>query len=210
MSAAKPLRERILVESYVNQKETITIEGPGGKPIVLYMAKRYTDNNRVKNPVIATVISSNSKKYPYIKEGDSLLVHHNFITLDPYTNPYCIEYDGQTSRGLFSIPAGKEIFGRLKEDGGVEPLCGNIIAKRLRNPIKSDLLVIPDTVKQEHNDRVEVVAVSREVDAVRPKQVVLINQFADYEICYTYDKTEHSVIKVWMDEILAIINEMPV
>ena len=199
----KALRNKILVKSYANQKEAIQIKGEGGKVIELWVGKKFATNHREKNPVICTVVD-NASKYDYIKEGDTLLVHHNLLS-DWKTNPYCIEYDVETGEGLYSFHADKSVFCKLNEDGSVLPVCGNIVAERIANPIKS-ILHIPDTVKQEYKDRVKVLSVSPEVEGIYPDQVVQILQYADYEICYTWDKKDYSAIKVFSEEIIGIVN----
>ena len=186
---------KILVKAYLNQKSAIQIKGPNDTTIELLVGKEYELNNRKKNPTICEVIDNNSQ-YAYIKTGDKLLVHHNFLS-DPDANPRCIEHDPQSGMALFSIPAGRHIFCKLDNDGNLSPTCDNILVERLRNPIESKFIIIPDTVKQEHNDRVKVTAVSPEIDFVKPGQTVLIKDKADYEICYSWNKEDRNAIKVW-------------
>lgn len=200
----KALKNRILVKAYMEQKDTITIKGAGGKDIQLWMGKRYMSNFREKNPVICEVIDNNSK-YSYIDEGDLLLVHHNYLA-DPLTNPYCIEFDVETQIGLFIIPAGRNIFAKLRADGTISPICHNVIAERYEQVIHSKFIIIPDSVKKNYNDRVKVLAIAPEVEGIKPGETVLILDKADYEICYTFNNQEYTAIKVWMEDILAVCN----
>lgn len=201
----KPIGKRIIVEAYLGQKESISIKGRNGKTIELWLGKKYITNFREKNPVIAKVLSNPSGEFPYIKEGDIILTHHNFLS-DWKTNPYCIEYSLEENKGIFAIPLDRNIFCKLNEDGTVKALCHNVIAKRLKNPIKTTLIIVPDSIKQEHEDRVKILDVAPEVDGVHPGQTVLIMNKADYEICYTWKGKEYSVIKVFSEEIIGILN----
>jgi hypothetical protein len=194
---------RILVKAYLNQKDAIQIVGADGKTVELWMGKKYLENYRQKNPVICTVIG-NASTFDYIHEGDQLLVHHNYLS-DPVQNPYCIEYNAQTGEAFFGVPASEAIFAKLNEDGTIQPVCHNIIAKRLKNPIISTLY-IPDTVKQEHNDRVEVIAVAPEIKTIKPGMTILIYKMADYEICYTFNKKEYSAIRIWGQDVIGFLN----
>lgn len=195
----KAIKGKILVKAYNNQKESIQIKGVGGKMIELWVGKKYVTNYRERNPVICEVID-NASKYYYIKTGDLLLIHHNYLS-DPMTNPFCIEYDPQTGMGLYSFVANNNIFCKLAKDGKAIPVCENIIAERIKNPIKTSLIIVPDTVKQEHSDRVKVLAVAQDLERPKIGETVFIHKYADYEICYTFNKKEYSVIKVFHDDI---------
>lgn len=197
----KAIRGKIIVKSYSNQKEAILIKGKGGKMIELWVGKKFLTNHRQKNPTLCEVIDNNSK-YDYIKPGDLLLIHHNYLS-DPMTNPFCLEYDRETGVGLFSFIASNNIFCILK-DGVAVPVCENMLVERISNPIESSLIIIPDTVKQEHGDRVKVTAIAPEVEGVRVGDTVAIHKMADYEICYSWEKKDHSVIKVFMEDLVGV------
>ena len=191
----RALRGRILVKSYASQKEEIEIVGQNGKRLTLWVGKKYVANHREKNPVVCEVLDNNSE-FEYIQKGDFLLVHHNFLS-EWQTNPFCIEYDPATEVGLYSLKANQNIFCRINEEGIAEPVCGNMLVERQRNPIKSSLIIIPDTVKQEHNDRVKVVSLAPEVNGYEIGQTVLMYKHSDYEICYSWKKKDYSIIKVY-------------
>lgn len=201
----KPIGKKIMVEAYLAQKESISVTRDNGDIVKLWMAKSYTTNHRERNPVVAKVLSKTSPDFPYIKEGDIILVHHNFLS-EWRTNPFCIEYSVETGIGVYSIPLDRNVFCKINEDGSVSALCHNIIAERLKNPVKTKLILIPETVKQEHEDRVKVKDVAPDVEGISPGQTVLIMKKADYEICYNWGGREHSVIKVFDEEIIGILN----
>lgn len=203
MGNLKAIRGKVIVKSYANQKEALVITGEGGKKIELWIGRKFDTNHRRKNPVICEVIDNNSK-YDYIKKGDLLLVHHNYLS-EWETNPFCLEYDPQTGMGLFSFIASESIYCKLNKDGSVSPVCGNIIAERLSNLIQTSLIIVPDTVKQEYEDRVRILNVSPEVEGLKKGDIVAILEKADYEICYSWQNTDYSVIKVFQDEVVGIL-----
>ena len=201
----RAVNKKILVEVKMNQKSALTIKGAGGVEIDLQMEKQYDPNGRHRNAVLCTVLDNNSD-YDYIEVGDTLLVHHNFF--DNLTeNPNFIAYNRDNRTAIFAIPSGRNVFCRVEDNGAITPLCHNMIVERLRNPIKTKLIYVPDTVKQEHDDRVRVLAIAPEIEGIKPGQTVLIYKMADYEICYNWQKQEKSVIKVWGEEIIGIVGE---
>jgi len=206
MDNYKAIRGKVIVKSYANQKEALMIKGKGGKMIELWMGRKYDENNRRKNPVLCEVVDNNSK-YDYIKKGDLLLVHHNYLS-DPMTNPFCLEYDQQTGIGIFSFLASNNIYCILRKDGVVTPVCENILAERLPNAITSSLIIIPDTVKTEHEDRVKVLAVAPEVEGIGQGDIIAILNKADYEICYSWEKKDYSVIKVFQEDVIGVLAEV--
>lgn len=205
MEKYKAIRGKVIVKSYNNQKEALKITGKNGKVIELWMGRQFDVNNRRKNPVLCEVIDNNSK-YDYIKKGDLLLIHHNYLS-DPMTNPFCLEYDSETGEGVFSFIASNNIYCILRKDGIVTPVCENVIAERLSNKIETSFIIVPETVKQEHEDRVRVLAVAPEVEGVSPGDVVAILDKADYEICYSWGKQDHTIIKVFKEDIIGVWNE---
>lgn len=200
----EPLNKRILVKTFLDQKEEIRIKGENGQEIKLWMGKRYVENNRVKNPVICEVIKNHSE-YKYILPGDMLLVHHNYVS-EPDTNLYCIEYDRQQQIGVFSIPATRNIYCKLNPDGSVEPICHNLIVEREFEPIKTSFIIVPDSVKPEYNDKAKVLKVAPEVEGINPGDHIIHLKMADYEICYTWGGNEYTAIKIWDEEVIGILN----
>lgn len=196
----KAIKGKIIVKAYLSQKEAIQIKGANGQMIELWVGKKYLTNFREKNPVLCECVHNNSE-FDYIQPGDMLIVHHNLLS-DPMTNPFCIEYDPQTGMGLYSIRANDSIFCKLDKEGVATPICGNILVQRLKNPIKSSAIIIPDTVKQEHNDRVKVLAIAPEVEGVGVGETVLIYEKSDYEICYSWQKNDYSLVKIKEEEII--------
>lgn len=113
MDNFKAIRGKVIVKSYTNQKEALMIKGEGGKMIELWMGRQYDENNRRKNPTLCEVVDNNSK-YDYIKTGDLLLVHHNYLS-GGEDNPFCLEYNPQTGVGIYSFLASNNIFCILKK-----------------------------------------------------------------------------------------------
>jgi hypothetical protein len=206
MGNLKAIRGKLIVKSYANQKEALVITGEGGKKIELWIGRNYGLNHRVKNPVLCEVIDNNSK-YSYIKKGDLLLLHHNYLS-DWETNPFCLEYNPQTGEGLFSFIASNNIYCKINKDGTATPVCENILAERLTNRIQTSLIIVPDTVKQEHEDRVRVLSVAPEVEGIKKGDIVAILEKADYEICYSWENQDYTLIKVFGEDIVGVLEEV--
>jgi len=201
----KAVKKKILVEVKMNQKSALTIKGEGGKEIDLQIEKQYDPNGRQRNAVLCTILH-NGSDYNYLKKGDTLLVHHNFFDKIE-ENPHFIAYNRDNKTAIFAIPSGRNIFCRVEANGCITPVCHNMIVERLKNPIKTTFIYIPETIKQEYNDRVKVISIAPEVTGITPGQTILIHQMADYEICYNWQKQEKAVVKVWDEEIIGILSE---
>lgn len=203
MGKLKAIRNNIIIKTYLHQKEELAIKGKNGETINLYIGSQYNTNYREKNPVMAEVLDNNSK-YQYIKKGFMVIVHHNMVS-NPETNPRCIEWDRQKGIAIFSIPCTYETtFCVIDENGEALPVCENVIAKRIDQVIKTKFIIIPDSVKKKESKMVDILKVSPEAKdkGIKVGSRILMYAYSDYEICYTFNKKEHSVIKIHMDEVL--------
>jgi hypothetical protein len=111
-----PTNNKILVRCDLNQKDSILI---GDK--VFSMALLFESNYREKSPVLCTVVEGNEIMF----EGDVLLCHHNLF-YSP--SPYHVEDD------LYSIPFSSVIFAKIRLDGSLFPVCGNLLCDRVGIP----------------------------------------------------------------------------
>lgn len=197
----RAINGRIIVKANLNQKETITIQGPVG-PIELWMGKKYLTNHREKNPVLCEVLHNDSR-HP-ISEGDVLVVHHNYLS-DPKTNQYLIEYDPETGVALFVIPANHGVFCILDGAGTPRPLYPYLLAQRVKEVIHSRYIHIPDSVSKDYGDRCVVISVAPEEKILRSGQMIVHRRYGDYEIVYNFGRKEHSLIRIDADDVEAVI-----
>lgn len=168
------LSTRILVEADLTQKDF-----DNG----LQCAKDFQGNHRDRNPVTCTVLQGNA----LVKKGLTLLAHHNFFYED---SPFRVV--GNT----FSITTNENIFARLDEQGHPHSMFGNVMAERI--PIDY-FLEMPPEFQQMYRDRVRVIA---DGCGYRKGQVILVENYADYEVIYNFQGVERRVIKVKKEHIV--------
>ncbi len=179
----KAVNGKILVRCNMRQKDEITING-----VTIKMALPFEKNYRERSPVIVAVVEGNK----WVKKDDILIVHHNTL----YTpSPFFLGED------LFSIPFnGKIVFGKVKEDGSLTPMGGNIFCQRVEIPT---ILPLPPEQRKTYIDRVIV------TDAgnlpYNTGQLVFHTPEAAYDMVYNHNKTEIRVTKVHSDFIIAYV-----
>ena len=103
-----PVNGKIICRVDMAQKSSIKIGD-----IEVRMAMDYESNHRIKSPVIAVVVDGNS----VLKKDDIIICHHNHFY---HPSPYFLQDD------LYSIPFNHTIFGVIDENGGLNPVCGNV------------------------------------------------------------------------------------
>lgn len=173
--------ERIIVSVNMAQKNEMVVGG-----VVFKTAMKYEINYREKSPVVAKVVSGNN----ILKEGDILLNHHNhYFGNSPY-----FMYDD-----LYSIPFNKTIFAKLKPDGTLHPVCGNVLGNRV--DIQTALVVAAEERKK-YKDRLHVTHGGD--TKFRPDDLILTRPSAPYEIVYFVDKIEYRICKVSEDMIVGV------
>jgi hypothetical protein len=152
--------------------------------------------------VLCEVTSIDSDKYPYLKRGDLLLVHHNYLLIEYGEGRYLFERDYETGIAYFSIPVTRNIYARVN-GGEVEPVCENIICERIEIPY-SGIIIRP--VKAYYDDRVRVLKIAPEVRGIKIDDVISIYKFGDMEISYSLDNKEQTAIKVWKEDVMGVFN----
>jgi len=178
----KPVNGKILVRSNLDQKKEMVINGVSFKS-----APKFESNFREKSPTIAQVVTGNK----YLKEGDTILCHHNTFYLP---SPFHIEED------LFSIPYHNIVFGKMDEYGNISPLNGNIICKRISVDSRSE---IPIQYRKTFIDRAEVL--DARWTPYKKGQILLHRKNAGYDIVYNLEGVEHRVTKVHESQIVGIL-----
>lgn len=170
----------------------------------LFMVKRSNPDGKEANPVLCTIIDVNSKEYPYLKEGDELIVWHNYFEPSTHLNPNIYFINKEYPYAYYTIPVTNSIYARI-ENGEPHPVCGNMICERILKPLPSTILIIPDTAIQHYSDRVVVLKTAPEVKDYKAGDTVLIHKWGDPEICYNYNNIEKRFIKVWQDDAIGTI-----
>lgn len=180
----RPTKNGIILRVDPYQKERAMIGG-----IELMVANKYKTNHRDKSPVVGIVEVGNSK----IKEGTALICHHNYFYGD--TSVFSI------GGGLFSIPLNENVFMRIDEQGDPHPMFGNIICERLweETPIEK-----PDAYKKQYIDRARVLTNGY---GYKAGQIAFHIPYANYEIIYNWGKIERHLIKLWHQDIVAVLKK---
>jgi hypothetical protein len=178
----KPTKNGIILKVDPQQKERAML---GDAEIMIGV--KYKTNHRDKHPVIGVVEAGNE----FIPAGMVLVVHHNFLYGD--TSVFSM------GDGLFSIPTNQNIFMRIDEDGEPHSMFGNIICEWLEeySPIEK-----PREYTKKYHDRARVL---RSGFGYKKGQIVFTVPYAPYEIIYNFGKKEHRVLKIYKDDICAVL-----
>lgn len=184
MRKLKPTKDGIILRVDPEQKDRVMMGG-----YELSISGKFKTNHRERNPVIGIVEVGNDK----IKKGTALIVHHNLF--------YGENSAYSMGDGLFSIPVNHNIFMRIDENGDPHSMFGNIICERLW---QQGSIEVPDDYKKEYIDRARVISKGY---GYRPGQIIFHTPYANYEIVYTWNKVERRIIKVYKDDICAILEK---
>lgn len=181
-----PAGGKVFVRVDRGQKGEILL---GGKK--LQTALKFATNYREKSPVMATVLQD----VKTLKAGTPIVVHHNrFHEHSQY----------QVTEDTYCIPFNESIFFRIDENGDPHSLCNNIICERIPKP--EGVLVTPASFKKNYTDRVKVLSNGY---GYKKGQEIYTRIMADYEVIYNWNGQERRVIKVYKDDITAILLKNP-
>lgn len=177
-----PVNNKIIVSVNLSQKDTMVVNG-----ITLSTALKFETNYREKSPTIAQVVEGNNS----LKEGEILLTHHNLFQMP---SPYHL-YDN-----LFAIPYSKVLFAKINNDGGIIPICGNLICNRIL--IKSHL-PIPAGYQKTYDKMYEVSLSS--LGKYSEGDIIFTRPSAGYDIVYIWNGIEKRITKVDSDQICGVL-----
>ncbi len=171
------VNSRLIVEVDMSQKDSMIVCGT-----VVSSAIKFETNYREKSPVIAKVISGNTR----IKNGQYIICHHNhFYSPSPY----------QIEDNIFSIPYNKTIFATISIKGKLKAVCGNILGSKIP---------IPNSMKNEtYIDRILVK--DKGWTSYKNGSVILCRHNAPYDIVYNFEGVEYRVTKVNQEQVCGII-----
>lgn len=177
MATITPLKGNIIVSCNINQKDEVSISGN------LFMTgKKYNENFRERNPVVAYVIGGNET----IPSGKFIVCNYSFFDLE---SPYKVE------ENIYSIPISEEIYAFVDDNGDLIPVCGNVLIERI---MKENLIEIPEELKKE---QVNKGIVSRETKMFHKGQTIFFLPYSNYEIVYQWNGEERRAIKIHENEI---------
>ena len=174
---------KIIVEvDYSQKRESIV----GGTKMLL--AKQYSKNRRESESNICKVVCGNR----FVKSGTILIVHHGrFSENSPH----------HLGNNQYAIPYNRSIFAKIKEDGTIRQMCGNIIVSRIYD--ESSMLV-PEHLKKTNSYKFKVVDNGH---GYKNGQYIFCSKFSDYEIVCVFNGQEHRVIKVHKDDIIGVLSQ---
>ena len=184
----------------------VDLKQKGQHGLIIQM-KEFNPDGKEANNVLCEVIDCNSEDYPYIKSGDTILVHHNFFAKE---SGFLISKDFDKMEAVYVIPVKRSefpsnIYAKIV-DGEAEPICDNILVERIEIEVNT-FLIVPDSAKKYYQDRVRVVKSNPEVHGVKKGDVIMINKYADAELVYNWGNKEHRVFKLWREDIIGIFKE---
>lgn len=179
----------ILVSVNLDQLDTAQIGG-----MSLQIGHRYNENERESSPAICRI----ERGMPGFKKGLYLLCHYNLFDTESPRLLY-------ESEGLhyFSTLVDDSLFAIIKDDGSLQPICGNILAERIPKATKMFGLDIPEEHLEYYHNKV---VLSNDAGELKKGQIVLTEKWADYEICYTWENQQKRVIKILHEDICGIEN----
>lgn len=182
MNKTKPTKDGIILRVDPEQKERAMLGD-----VEIMIGVKYKTNHRDKHPVIGIVEVGNQ----VIPSGMVLVVHHNFLYGDISVF--------SMGEGLFSIPINHNIFLRIDEDGEPHSMFGNIICERLDefSPIEK-----PSEHSKQYHDRAKVLS---DGFGYKKGQIVFTVPYSTYEIIYNFGKVERRVVKIYKDDICAVM-----
>jgi hypothetical protein len=176
-----PVNKKILVSCNMRQKDTMTVGG-----MTVRTAIKWETNYREKSPVVCCVAEGNK----ILRKGQILLAHHNtFYAPSPF-----YLYDD-----LFAVPANHTLFAIIHHDGGIQPIYGNIICKRVEVP---SLLPLPPEQRKTYTDRVVVVNPGN--TPYKEGDLLFHRKNAAYDIVYIINNTEHRITKIHEEWIVGL------
>jgi len=177
-----PANNKIIISVNNSQKDYKKIGN-----VEVMAALLFEKNYRERSPVVAEVVSGND----VVEAGDVLLIHHNLCYLP---SPYHL-YDD-----LFSVPFSSVLFAKIKKDGSLEPVCGNLICKRVE--IETPIPLPPEQIKTYIN---RAIVVDGGGTKYKKGQLIFHRPHAGYDICYVLNGEQYRVTKVDSTQVCGIM-----
>lgn len=183
-----PALNHIIVRVDLSQKDERLIGG-----IKMLSGKRYSENFREKNPIVAEVVTPGVAAG--VRKGDFIVCNYNYFD---WASPYSI------SKELYSIPMDQEIFARVETQGNLIPLFGNLFVERIK---KESALALPPDYEKNYWDRGVIIHSCSNGAGFRKGDFIFFYPMSDYEIVYNWKGEERRVIKIHKSEIVGFIKK---
>jgi hypothetical protein len=197
----KAKRKQLIVKSYNEQKETHVIDGVDGEKIQIYIGRKYGENSREINPVVCEILSV-GEDISSVEVGDLLIVHHNVLT----NEGQIIKIDYNTQSTILAIHFDGTVYAKIdKETGGLTPLNGNLIGKRIAKEYNS-ILHIP--FEETLDTTFDIISSPEDFQDVQPGDRVLCYKYSDYEMVYHFKNQEKKAIRIWKDDVIGIFDKV--
>lgn len=207
----KPLRGEIVVVVDKEDKYSHQIEGTD---IKLFIDKDFGWNEREKNAVNAVVYQEN---HLGLKEGTRIVCWHNSFADHNLVQTIQTKdesvYHGYKKVYIYTVNP-KNIFFYFDDNGEPTPMPGYILAERIYKKAKVSNLILTDLSDEKEQNRVLVAKVAENWDKnsnqkvselpFKPNDIVIMETMADYEVVYADKGKEHRLIRVKVDDIIAI------
>ena len=196
----RPLKSKIIVKAFLEQKESHQIKCDDGRVINLYIGRKYAENNREANPTVCEVLSV-PDDITEVKVGDTLIVHHNLIGNKA---SYIEQKDGNVT---LTICADYTIYAKILQNGTLQPVFGNIIADRIHkpSPFISSQLIAP--FEETEENLFKVLSVSEKEEDIKVGDTILCYKYSDYEMVYNFGGEERRAIRIVKNDVLGKVNE---
>ncbi len=173
----------IIVYCDTSQKEEAIIAGNK-----LKTGKKYNENFRERNPVIAEVITGTA----HIPKGAYIICNYSHFDLE---SPY------EISHGTYSIPVDGEIYVIINSDGSLTPICGNVLVERIN---QESIIDLPLELKRPHTNRGILL---NDFENMEVNDFVFWLPYSDYQICYTWNGEERTALKIHSSEIVGYLKK---
>ena len=215
----KPLKGKIIVKAFLEQKESHEVKCDDGRVLQLYIGRKYAENNREANPTVCEVVAVSdgySDNVDCVSIGDTLIVNHNLIGNKA---SWIEEKDGYVT---LTINADSSIYAKLCENGTLQPVFGNLIAERIHckddgrieavlvdNEVVDDggiMNVIVAPFSKTHDYVFKVLAISEGEQFASVGDYVVCYKHSDYEMVYNYGGSEKRAIRIKGDDVLGKVN----
>jgi len=178
-----PTNKKIIVRCDINQKNERKIGD-----ILVSTAIKWEVNYRYRSPTVCEVVEGNR----FVSYGDILLVHHNLLYLP---SPFHLQDD------LFSIPFSKVLFAKLKADGELDPICGNMLCEEIE---VETIFPVPPDQREFHKNRYKVTNPGWLKD-YKVGDIVFTRPYSGYKIIYNINGVEKSVTKVDSEMVCGVL-----
>lgn len=170
----------LLLSVDMEQRDRLTIAGSE-----MLSAARYSENWRHKSPAVATVVQGNDQ----ILTGWTIVCTYTIFNDTVGESPYSI------GDGLFVVPVGDLIMGRIDENGNFHPLCDHIVVREVEKPT---FLPMPDEFRKPKVNHGFVVS---ECAGYKEGDEILWLNYSNYQVLWKWDGEDRSVVVIEKAEV---------